>query len=95
VTVVGLLVKVFAQAGDCLFAFLALCDQVLNLGLISLDQKRDIILVKSGNFNLEEFELLCMLIVNLCELMFKMKIFLLSIGLDFVEELQTLLMEFH
>ena len=94
-TVVGLLVKVLAQTSDSLFAFLALCDQVLNLGLISLDQKRDIVLVKGGNFNLEEFELLCVFVVNLCELMFKMKIFLLSVGLDFVEKLQALLMEFH
>jgi hypothetical protein len=95
VTVVGLLVKVFAQTSDGLFAFLALCDKVLNLGLISLDQKRDIVLVKGGNFNLEEFELLGVFIVNLCELMFVMKVFLLSVGLDFVEELQPLLMKFH
>lgn len=52
-------------------------------------------MVKGGNFNLEEFELLSVFVVNLCELIFEMKVFLLGVGLDFAEELQALLMKFH
>ncbi len=92
---VGFFVEVFAQAGDRLLSFLALCDQILNLRFIGLDYECDIVLVKRGHFNFEQFELLCVLVVDFCQLVLEVLVFLLCFGIDFIKELKALLMEFQ